>query len=90
MPVSLCVHASVGDSWQIAAKDNDPRESLPSSEELANAGLTPEEIELLPLLSASTSLAEISQVLGLERSVVESRARSIYRKLDLPPTRDVT
>ena len=64
---------------------NDPRDSLPSSEELEKAGLTSAEIELLPLLADQLSFTEISEVLGLERSTVDLRALSIYEKLGVSP-----
>jgi DNA-binding CsgD family transcriptional regulator len=43
---------------------------------------------LLPLLAEHRSFAEISEVLGLERGTVDSRALSIYRKLGVSPLSD--
>jgi len=43
---------------------------------------------LLPLLAEHLSFTEISEVLGLERSTVDSRALSIYRKLGVSPLSD--
>jgi DNA-binding CsgD family transcriptional regulator len=43
---------------------------------------------LLPLLADHLSFAEISEVLGLERSTVDALALSIYRKLGVTPLSD--
>jgi LuxR family transcriptional regulator, maltose regulon positive regulatory protein len=57
-------------------------------EALKEAGLTRAEIELLPLIADHLSFTEISELLGLERSTVDSRALSIYRKLGVSPLTD--
>jgi DNA-binding NarL/FixJ family response regulator len=62
--------------------------SLPPPEELERAGLTTEEIELVPLLAENLSFTEIAAALGVERSVVDARALSIYRKLRVTPLSD--
>lgn len=43
---------------------------------------------MLPLLADHLSFTEISEVLGLERSTVDSRALSIYWKLGVSPLSD--
>jgi DNA-binding NarL/FixJ family response regulator len=73
------------DIGPIQEQSDDQRPLLPSSEELKQAGLTSAELEVLPLLANHMSFAEISERLGLERSVVDSRALSIYRKLGVSP-----
>jgi DNA-binding NarL/FixJ family response regulator len=78
----------LSDIGQIPPKSHDRRDSLPSSEALEKAGLTSAEIELLPLLADHLSFTEISEVLRLERSTVDSRALSIYRKLGVSPLTD--
>jgi DNA-binding NarL/FixJ family response regulator len=55
---------------------------------LKKAGLTSAEIELLPLLAGHTTMAEISERLGLERDTIQSRAFSIYQKLGVSPLID--
>ena len=56
-------------------------EELARPEAVAEAGLTPAELRLLPLLGTYLSFREIAERLTVSRNTVKTQAISIYRKL---------
>jgi DNA-binding CsgD family transcriptional regulator len=90
------------DPWRIAPNSDQPSnpsdepsergtpmDALPGPKELMAAGLTSTEVELLPLLVQHLSFDEISKLLRLPRSTVDSQALSIYRKLGVSSLSDM-
>jgi DNA-binding CsgD family transcriptional regulator len=85
VPASLCGGGSSSDTPHISTQNDDPSTSLPARVELEQAGLTSDEIEMVPLLAENLSFAEIGAALGIDRAMVDACALSIYRKLGVTP-----
>jgi DNA-binding NarL/FixJ family response regulator len=64
--------------------------AMPSSEELTDAGLTGDELLLLPLLLEDMSFREIAERLHVPRSMIETQASAIYRKLGMSHSSDAS
>jgi LuxR family maltose regulon positive regulatory protein len=54
---------------------------MPEPEGVHQAGLTPAELRLLPLLATHLSFREIAQQLFVSRNTIKTQAISVYRKL---------